>query len=143
MQYTYHKTFLDKLHEEEECSCCIDKTSSHQCNREKTVLWRRKTDHLSNIIFLLLSKRKYDMFIYVYHIPPAHWSVWSMSKGDVWTLSFRMSFASSTSSWERTPSFSFSATTLISGPTLLTCFAWKLEHVPSKNWSQGFQISTK
>ena len=35
---TDRKVFLENFHEEEDCSCCIDKAANDQCKREKTVL---------------------------------------------------------------------------------------------------------
>ena len=46
---------LEKFHEEQECSCCIDKNSNHHCNRKKTILWKY---FLSNFLFLLISHKK-------------------------------------------------------------------------------------
>ena len=64
MHYTYHKTFLDKLHEEEECSCCIDTHPATNATGRRRFSEKENTDHLSYFSSLVKEKIWY-VFIYI------------------------------------------------------------------------------
>ena len=70
MQYSYHKTFLDKLHEEEECSCCIDTHPATNATGRRR--FSEKEKNRSSLILFFSCQRENMICIYIYiifHLP--------------------------------------------------------------------------
>ena len=109
---------LEKLHEEEERSCCVGKAGSQWGNRNEATLWKVRK--------LLISKEVPPSFASIFcydHGTPAHWRIWSMPKEDPWE-SFASTGINSSSHIPSSP-------TLVAGMLvtpvlpLLTYFAWQ------------------